>query len=454
LPRPRCGASRWTASSDAENYARAYAEESGAAPPSLVPQRSRELLDKLLARVGDPAAGREAFVRAFSEGRWEEAGRVGERLADGAAAQAQAWAQTIDKLSRALERGSRQWTAARKKESLQRVLESSGGDLQRLQQPLAPAHRFLGAGRRGRRDSAGRRGAGRRRGPGRSADPAAATVDDGSAWQPVLASLEGTVGVALKAEDAGASALADELAVLARRIAAEGATPELGALVDEACARARRWLAHRHHLLDEMGDLCRELSAGLVDLAEDDSWAKGQCETLDARLADGLNARSVRAASDLLAKTRERQRGLRGERERARDALKTLIRSLMDELGDLDQHTDRFEQSLGRYAAVIEQADSLDSLTGVVQEMVSESRSVHAQVSGTRRKLQDEQQQAGRLESRVRELEAELRQLSDEVSTDALTQVANRRGLLLAFEAERARMARAATRRPGSSASH
>jgi diguanylate cyclase len=42
----------------------------------------------------------------------------------------------------------------------------------------------------------------------------------------------------------------------------------------------------------------------------------------------------------------------------------------------------------------------------------------------------------------VLELEGELRRLSDEVSTDALTQVANRRGLLQAFEAERSRAQR------------
>ena len=42
----------------------------------------------------------------------------------------------------------------------------------------------------------------------------------------------------------------------------------------------------------------------------------------------------------------------------------------------------------------------------------------------------------------MRALEDELQRLSDEVATDQLTQVANRRGLLKAFEAEEARAAR------------
>jgi diguanylate cyclase len=42
----------------------------------------------------------------------------------------------------------------------------------------------------------------------------------------------------------------------------------------------------------------------------------------------------------------------------------------------------------------------------------------------------------------VRELESELRRIADEAATDALTQVANRRGLERAFEVEAARVAR------------
>jgi diguanylate cyclase len=270
------------------------------------------------------------------------------------------------------------------------------------------------------------------------AAPAAETAD----WQPMVQSLSRTVGVAIGADDAAARELADELGGLADRIGGEGASAELAIELEAACQRARRWLGHRHHLVDELSALCKELSAGLVELAEDDSWARGQCENLEARLSDGLNARSVRAASELLAQTREKQRSLRSERERARDALKTVIRGLMNELGELGDETDRFESSLGRYADGIEKADSLDGLADMVREMVSESRAVQERVGTARRKLLDDQAQAAQLEQRVRELESELRQLSDEVSTDALTQVANRRGLHQAFDVERARLER------------
>ena len=74
---------------------------------------------------------------------------------------------------------------------------------------------------------------------------------------------------------------------------------------------------------------------------------------------------------------------------------------------------------------------------------MDESHAVQSLVRGTQDRLQQDQDRAHTLESRVRELEGELRRLSDEVSTDMLTQVANRRGLQQAFEAEVARAGRA-----------
>jgi diguanylate cyclase len=179
-----------------------------------------------------------------------------------------------------------------------------------------------------------------------------------------------------------------------------------------------------------------ELTQGLTELAEDDSWARGQCEVLQASLAEGLNVRSVRAASELLANARKRQAVLRGERNQARDALKELIQGMLSELGEFSEHTGRFHDNIGRHADAIAKADSIGSLAGVVREMLHDSAEVQQVVSQTQERLRSEQARAGEMQLRVRELEGELRRLSDEVSTDALTQVANRRGLMQAFDDE------------------
>jgi diguanylate cyclase len=233
-----------------------------------------------------------------------------------------------------------------------------------------------------------------------------------------------------------------ELEAAQDELKAGGATPERATQMAALCQRARHLLDHRRHMFDALGGLCRELSASLVDLAEDDSWSQGQAEAMNHTLAQGLSGRGVRTVSELLAGTRQRQRTLRDERSKARDALKGLIQRMLSELGELGQHTDRFQNNVGRYADAIEQADSLESLAGTVREMVEESRSVQSLVSQTQQRLTLEHDRAAALTQRVDELEGELRRLSNEVHTDQLTQVANRRGLIQAFGIEQAKAER------------
>jgi diguanylate cyclase len=426
-----------------ENYAQAWAEESGEARATGgLPARAKPLVERIAQRLSEDPAQRAELVQLLQNGEWDEAQRWLERSAEAAAAQSQAWAQLIEKLTRGLERGGKQWTSARKKESLQRVLDSSRGDMQRL---LHRLRQLVGSwdGEEGTAASA----------PAVAEEPAATPVETShapialaasspAAWPDVVAPLHGTVQAALPSDSERAMELADELKAVADRIANEGATPELAAETSVLCQRANRLLAHRHHLLDQVHQFSREVTESLTELAESDSWVQGQVASLRERLAGPPSARAVQSASLLLAQARVRQRELRGDRDKARDALKQLIQRMLAELGELDQHTGRFSEGMLRYAETVERADSLESLAGVVREMVDESRTVHGLVSSTRERLAGEHQRATELEEQVRLLEVELRRLSDEVGTDALTQVANRRGLMQAFEAEKSRLER------------
>jgi diguanylate cyclase len=199
----------------------------------------------------------------------------------------------------------------------------------------------------------------------------------------------------------------------------------------------------RHHLVDELGKLVNSLAAGLTELAEDESWARGQADALRARLeGEALTVRGVRSAVDLLTQTRMQQQRLRVERDRARSALKALVESLSAELNSLGGQTDRFSEALVRSTEDLEQADSREQMSAALHEMLSASRSVQAEVAGASARIAANRSQADALTARVQQLEGELRRLSDEASTDALTQVANRRGLTQIFAVEAERHAR------------
>jgi diguanylate cyclase len=371
----------------------------------------------------------ENYARAYAE-------EAGQPVSVGADAKAQgvAWAALVERLARNLERGGRQWTGARRKEGLRRVLDGSRSDPQRLLQRLQSLMTAWESDQ--------------------ASDPAQTGADDppveasavievaAGEWPPLVADLQGTVRVGLPTDEPRAVALAARLATLADGVAADGATPKLVAEIALVCEQARRLFAHRHRLVESLGSLCQELTAGITDLAEDDSWVRGQCEGLQARLSDGLSVRAVQAASQMLAETRAHQQQVRSERVAARDALKQLIHDMLLEVGELGEHTGRFQSATAQHAQAIERADSLESLADVVKSMLEDSRTVQTAVHRTQERLQADRARATELETRVRDLEGELRRLSDEVSTDALTQVANRRGLAQAFEAESARSQR------------
>ena len=434
-----------------ENYARAYAAEGGLVQTSL-PEPARPLLQRMATVLGDQAGVQEDLVRALMSGQWGAAEDVLDQADTKNKGQAQDWADLLQRLAQGLERGSRLWTGARKKDSLLRLLSGSRSDFRRLRERLRhllaawesesdePLSDTLAAAL----DEAPQDAA--LAPPQVAADvaaPAPATAAGVAAWTPLVHSLERTVRAALPEGEARAEELQRALQQMAQRVAEAGAQPELVAQAEELCQRARRMLAHRQHLLDELGKLCVELTQGLTELAEDDSWARGQCEMLQLRLTEGLNVRSVRAASDLLANARKRQALLRGERNQARDALKELIQGMLGELGVFAEHTGRFHENVGRHAEAIASAESLDSLAGVVRQMLKDSSEVQVLVQQTQGRLRAEQERAGAMQLRVRELEGELRRLSDEGSTDALRQVANRRGLAQALDVERARLQRA-----------
>ena len=429
-----------------ENYERAYRHEAGdSLAAAAMPARAQKLVERLSLRAFDGDVTSSAEIsQALVLGRWEQAEHAFD-VANGASSEA--LAMLIERIVRGMDRSGHNWTPARRKEGIQRVLSSSRSDSRRLQQRLAQLVNSW------ENDTAATEVDVTASAPEVAvttpaandalvAPVAASLAASATAWDRVAKSLAGALEQALPQHDDANRELSQELARLTARVGSEGATAPLAEEMQAVCARVERVLQHRHHLFDQLGKLCHELTSSLTDIAENDSWVKGQCDAMRMKIEEGLTARGVRQVSDMLHHARTRHAEVKGEREKARDALKGMIQQMLTELGELGSKTGDFHESVGRYADVIEDADSLESLTGVVREMVTESRAVQSLVQQTQARLQEEHSKATDLSERVVKLEDEMRRLSDEVSTDQLTQISNRRGLIQAFEIEKARLER------------
>jgi len=387
-------------------------------------QIAKATLHRLVQLRQDPTP--ENYARA-----WIEAGGV---VGDGTGqADAGGWAQLIEQLAQGLERRGRHWTTARRRDSLQRVLAGSrAGPLNRLQERLT---QLCVSWQHDESDAKVETVVG---------ELAPSPQDEASAgsWTVLASRLQTTVSAGLPMDDGHSAQLARALESQARRW--QGGTVDEALLrqVQDSCDEVRRVFTQRHLMVDEMTRLVRAMTEGLTELAEDESWARGQADAMRMRLGEGgeaLSLRGVRSAADLLSQTRRQQQRLRGERDRARDALRALVDSLAEELKALGMHTGRFGDQLSHCVEGLETADTREQLATLVHDIVTASRTVQTEVADAGARLTAGREQAEALNQRVRELEAELRRLSDEASTDALTQVANRRGLIQAFETEAAR---------------
>ena len=364
-------------------------------------------------------------------------------------------AALIARVVRGVERGSRSWTTARKKDGLQRVLDSSRTDLQRLNKRLDmllaswdsdTAAAALDADAAPTTDTAGLpsrldTSSDLQADPG-TGEPSKPAAGDAPPWQAIVAKLSATLASALPEGDPGCRSLSLELANVTLQLQTQGAAPVPARELTRVCESVRAAVQQRQRLIEQLTQLCRELAASMAELAESDSWARGQCEAMHSALEMGATTRAVKAVHDLLHNTRKRQGEFRAEREQARDALRDLVSSMLGGLKELGSQTGRLHDNVSRYTVAIEQADTLGSLASVVREMVDETRNVQGLVAQTRKGHEEEHAKASALSDRVQQLEGELLRLSNEVTTDQLTQVANRRGLIKVFEVERVRMER------------
>ncbi|CAN5455907.1 hypothetical protein BH11PSE9_BH11PSE9_10400 [soil metagenome] len=189
-----------------------------------IAQLAKGALRRLAAEKLEPTP--ENYTRAYRQ----EAGEPPEPPAnDGAAL-----ATLIERIVRGVERSNRQWTAARKKESLQRVLGGSRSDARRLQQRISQlvASWETDSADAGETDIAPLDEAHE---PGQPSASDAAVYSaiapqaqtQTQAWNPVVTHLGATIEQGLPPQEGAPHELAQALALLTQRIVTEGPSPEL-----------------------------------------------------------------------------------------------------------------------------------------------------------------------------------------------------------------------------------
>jgi len=431
------------------NYQRIYHEIAGAEPAPLNGEPFLHALrDIALASPGSPALS--ALARAAGEGDMTQFGAVLSGMAGARSSGVHDWAPVIRDLLRQIELRQSATSLARKKEGLDRLLINFGSDPQlhdKLQAllrnwaeqsdpsgpvelapmpPVAPATATA------------------------PAEPAQAPI--GSSLSDVVRQLKELLAQTLEVGLARRLDASPELASEARKLAQQAreargpdAWTRLAAQLKQLWYSIELRAEDQNDLLNALRRLLGLLVNNIGELVEDDQWVSGQlaivAEVINHPLTQDRINQAERSFKEVIYKQSMLKHGLR----EAKATFKRLISVFVERLSEMSTSTSGYHDRIENYATRLERAQELSDLQNIVADLVSDTRGVQVDVMRHRDEIVEARKQAEHAEQRVRQLEAELEHVSEQVREDQLTGTLNRRGLDDAMQREIARAQRKRT---------
>jgi diguanylate cyclase len=205
--------------------------------------------------------------------------------------------------------------------------------------------------------------------------------------------------------------------------------------------------------LELLADDQAELRGGLLHLLElvieniselvtDDKWLHGQMEIVRDIVGQPLNLRSIDDAERRLKEVIYKQSQLKDSLNEAKQALKDMLAGFVDHLADFATSTSDYHDKMGGYAHKISAANDISELGEVIRNVIRDTQVIQLNAQRSRDELQATRLRVDVAERRIAELQSELDQASSLVRNDQLTGVLNRRGFDEAVVKESARALR------------
>ena len=417
-----------------DNYRELYHQIAGTGTNESFPERSLKTLAAALPRTTQEQA---RFCRqidaAIAEANWDGLKTALTELLNKAAVPAN-WGGLMRDLFAQFEMRHAGITPAKKRETLEHVLSSSGS-------PDLLFSRLQSLTRSWSQNVAGE-AAGALEGAAAPPPAAAGGGAINNELQQLLAQIiDNTLSVLL----ADSPELAKEAQTLSTEIRAARSAEQVGAFtarlkkfsyrlqfVAEDQVELRTALTHLLHLIIE----------NINELVIDDQWIQGQVAMVRELIDQPLNLRQMddveRRLKDLIYKQSALKKNLNDARER----MKAMLASFVDRLAEFAATTGEYHDRIGVCAEKIGQAKDIADISDVLDVVMEESRAVQLAAQRSRDELVEMRTRVQEAEQEVARLQEELAQTSEMVRHDALTGALNRKGMNEAMEREVARARR------------
>ena len=423
-----------------DNYQTLYQEITGTKPTAqpFPDKQLRALAAALPKTTPDQMRLARQLDEAVKGANWEDfKNRLVEFISALATTQKLAWADLVNDLLRQWDAKHIGLTVARKRESLEHVLTSSGANPETLFNRLQSLLRSWGQGK----DAAAVASSDETTAPEMAVvTPSTAASSDLLSELRTLFAF--TLETAISTQLVESPQLSSDAKTLAIDIRTAGSVEQM----QEFLTRLKRFAFKLELLAEDQAELrhsllnlLRLLVENITELVIDDRWLHGQIEVVREIIEKPLSQRAIDDAERRLKEVLYKQSQLKASLSEAREAIKSMLAGFVDQLADFADATSDYHDKIEVCAGKINAAHDISELGGVLTEVMRETRTIQISAQRSRDELRSTQQKVQESEARIRELESELETTSDLVRHDQLTGVLNRRGLEDMFNKEVAR---------------
>lgn len=233
--------------------------------------------------------------------------------------------------------------------------------------------------------------------------------------------------------------LVDEAKLLARQV--KGIQNKLGmeqfiATFQKFCSKCEASENSHDEVQQGLLKLLNLLMDSTGELLSEDKWIKSQLTKFKKAMSRSLDMQVISQAETLLEKIIERQLYVKKNLGETRETVRKMVTSLISNLEELSDATGGYHDKLGYYSEKIKQTNDIKGLNQLLAEIVQETQKVQKSVLNHRNDLLVAQTEINAAQSQITQLETQLQEMSEQVQEDHLTGALNRRGLDNAFRRE------------------
>ncbi|MEC5396632.1 GGDEF domain-containing protein [Uliginosibacterium sp. H1] len=446
-----------------ENFREFYNKISGAPNDETFPERQLKMLAASLPRATPEQLRLARRIEvAIQERNWNGFRNQMINLLGEQAAPAPAWSALLGDLLAQLERRQAGLSETSKREALEHVLQANASDADLLFTRLqglvrgwaqAPSSTATAIETLGTADSpvtnalprpvatAAAAATAASASLATAAASAVATAGGGSSLlEVVAATLDNAIGMLL----IDTPELADESKALARelRTGLPGGEDEFLQRLQKFAYRVQ-WVAQdQSYIRQALLNLLQLVIENIGELVVDDKWLSGQMSVLLELFGKPLDKDIIEEVRERLRDVIFKQGTLKRSLSDAQSKMREMLASFVERLSELADSTGVFHGKMEVFAGRVSKAHGMDELSGLIEEIISETRHVQTRAHQSQAELTALRTTVDQAYREIARLEGELETASELVRHDPLTGALNRKGLEETIAREIARMRR------------